>query len=173
MIRDKNCRELRSQSHSTETFQIKNEYLRVIGGNTTCDYMILTHVSFFREKGSDVTMSLNFTLFEEINLENDIEIRSQFYSWKSNEYRKTPISWTMKACNILRSHIFSVETIMKNSDIRSCPIKKGKHYMHNITMDGVNWPSTFPEGRWKNHLEYWIKNKCCVKVNWMFRIDKH
>lgn len=51
-----------------------------------------------------------------------------FYLWKNNEYKKTPITWEMKVCGFLDKGSFAIQSLLKDSSVDKCPLKKASTF---------------------------------------------
>lgn len=52
-----------------------------------------------------------------------------FYLWKNNEYKKTPFTWDMKACAFLDKGSFAIQSLLKDSSVEKCPLKKASTFI--------------------------------------------
>ncbi|XP_066155849.1 uncharacterized protein [Euwallacea fornicatus] len=143
--------------------------------NKSCNDLIkITYFDFHKFNRTTKALSVNFTLFEDIVLENELEIRSTLYLWKNNDYKKTPIMWAMYACSFLKQGNFAIQPLITDSSIHYCPVRKGNHYIRNLSPPNFDgWPSIIPEGKWKFHIEYYFRHTYCFTVEWVCVVTKN
>ncbi|KAH1008046.1 hypothetical protein HUJ04_005196 [Dendroctonus ponderosae] len=152
-----------------------HEYAKLAEERSVCeDKLNITGFDFHKYNRTTKALSVNFTVLEDVTIDNDLEIKTTLYLWKNNDYKKTPFMWSMQTCKVLDNNNFGIQLLMKDSTTQKCPLLKGKHYIRNVSPpDLQGWPSVIPEGKWKLNIEYYKQKQYCFTVEWFAIISKN
>ncbi|XP_050506818.1 uncharacterized protein LOC126884731 [Diabrotica virgifera virgifera] len=145
-----------------------NEFARVTDGNTS--WLKLTYFTFGQYNRTAKAANFELELFMDVTKENDAMVHFSFFILKNNEYKKTPISFPKKVCDILGTKYFDLPNITKNSTFKDCPLLKGPQYAYDIMLTSNGWPKFLPEGRFLLELDFVYKNEHIIKVEWFLEI---
>ncbi|XP_074038013.1 uncharacterized protein [Leptinotarsa decemlineata] len=152
------------------SYRFNNEYARGISGNTS--YLKLNYFTFDKYNRTMKAANVEFDfLGETVDKNNNaIDVIFHFSIFKSNQYRKTPIAFPAKLCDILGTEQFDIPNITKNSTLRNCPVRKGHHYMYNVMLTSNGWPKSLPAGRFLLDVKFMYKNVMIIQIEWFLEI---
>ncbi|KAF5304835.1 hypothetical protein FQR65_LT07852 [Abscondita terminalis] len=91
--------------------------------------------------------------------------------FRSNEYRKGPIEFTMDVCSALNRKDLDIPNMLEKSNLK-CPMLKDKpYYVISLCPNATNFPPLIPEGRWRVELLLKYQNKYTMaNINWYMGI---
>ncbi|XP_072385163.1 uncharacterized protein CheA84a [Diabrotica undecimpunctata] len=145
-----------------------NEFARITDGNTS--WLKMTYFTFGQYNRTAKAANFELDIFMDVTKDNDVMVYFSFHILKNNEYKKTPISFPKKVCDILGTKFFDLPNITKNSTFKSCPLVKGHQYAYDIMLTSNGWPKFLPEGRFILTLDFVYKDEHIVKVEWFLEI---
>ncbi|XP_018335949.1 uncharacterized protein LOC108744587 [Agrilus planipennis] len=140
---------------------------------TYLDRDIYPYAKIINFKLNKTLKTFNLTCKFNCDLTNDMSsyIHLEGYQFRSNEYRMGPINFNVKTCKLLGERSYGTTFLIKNSNITSCPVKKGYYHYYNFAFDSASVPRFVPSGRWKFVIQLFINEKMAAQCDWFVKIE--